>query len=490
MSQSKLIASVFMMLLMVLSAGEVSAQTISCGPIYCEGNEVTINASDFVWRKNLIPYTGHEAMCTRSEGQGLRWIDRINNMPDYLLDFYQEYGKKVHEVLDGGNNWSSDPEMGIFDESQNRYYVKLKVFEGSLDFEFPKGASNELIAEYARQAVKVPTTENWNEANAFTSFLTICLSKDFPEAFWLQNYYRWGDSYYYNYNFTRSTGKGSMTFTQTFYFVLKTSDFDRRIDGFESAAAVASAVKEYNEKVEMVLSGCPDGNRYDQIVYLNDWLTKHNSYCSIYSTEQDRVSAIVWSPMSALRETTGESGPVCEGYARAFKVLCDAKSIPCVLVDGFAKGSPNEVAESHMWNEVEMEDGKWYAVDVTWNDPIDPKNRKVSGMESHYWLLLGSQDQVSKGFTFSESHPVSITWDINPEFEKMWDYSIMSFITTHRYSGGSAIIAVDNDTPSSDVQVYDLHGRLLGTSHTQAEAERFFKVSPVIIVNGKKLLRH
>ena len=472
-----------------MSVGDISAQTVSCGPISCEGEEVTIDTRDFVWCENLLSYSGREDFSTRSEGQGHRWIDRIKNMPDYLLTFYQEYGKKIHDVLDGGINWSSDPEKGVFLESQNKYYVELKVFEGSLNFEFPKDASKELIAEYASQAVREPIQKNWNEANPFIFFMAICLSKDYPEAFWLRNYFRWGDRYSYRYSYNTSTGSASMTYTQTVYFTLKASDFDRRIDGFESPEVIASAVKEYNQKVNEVISGCPNKNRYDQIVYLNDWLTMHNSYCSIYKTNYDNVSAIVWSPLSALRETTGEKGPVCEGYARAFKVLCDEKSIPCVLVEGFAKTARTSAGESHMWNEVQMEDGLWYAVDVTWNDPTDSKNRKESGMESHNWLLLGSQDKVSNGFTFSESHPVGITWDVDPELEKQWDYSVKSFITSHKYSGSNAIVAVDNDTPSSKVQVYDLHGHLLGTCRTVSEVESFFKFNPIIIVNGKKMLR-
>ena len=478
----------FVMLLMVLSAGGAAAQTVSCGPIYGQGEEVTIDARDFAWRENLLSFTGRDDWPTRSEGQGRRWIDRIKNMPDYLLDFYQEYGEKVQEVLDGGINWTSDHEKGVYDESANRYNVKVKDFEGSLTFEFPKDASKDLIGEYAWQAVRVPIQKNWNEANAFTYFLTICLSKDFPQAFWLRNAFRWGDSWNYRYNYNTSTGKGTITFTQRFFFTLKASDFDRRIDGFESPTTIAAAVEEYKQKVNEVTSSCPSGNRYDQIVYLNDWLTKHNSYCSIYNTDFDNVSAIVWSPMSALRETTGANGPVCEGYARAFKIFCDEVGIPCVLVEGFAKGSPSATASSHMWNEVEMEDGLWYAVDVTWNDPIDSKNRKISGMETRKWLLWGSQDEVSKGFTFAQSHPVGITWDLDPDLEKEWDYSVQSFITTHKYSGGSAIRTVDNDRRTQDVQVFDLQGRRLGTGRTPAEAVRFPKTSPVIIVDGKKML--
>lgn len=53
-----------------------------------------------------------------------------------------------------------------------------------------------------------------------------------------------------------------------------------------------------------------------------------------------------------------ESRSVCEGYAEAFKLLCDREGIPCIIV----------VSSNHMWNHVQMEDGNWYSVDNTWDD--------------------------------------------------------------------------------------------------------------------------
>ena len=52
---------------------------------------------------------------------------------------------------------------------------------------------------------------------------------------------------------------------------------------------------------------------------------------------------------------------VCEGYAKAFKILCRKFGIDCVLVVGDAGGG-------HMWNYVKLENNNWYLVDVTWDD--------------------------------------------------------------------------------------------------------------------------
>lgn len=59
---------------------------------------------------------------------------------------------------------------------------------------------------------------------------------------------------------------------------------------------------------------------------------------------------------------------VCEGYAKAFKVLCDAVDLPCLLIVGEAQQSGVFYGSSnHMWNAIPL-DGAWYAVDTTWDD--------------------------------------------------------------------------------------------------------------------------
>lgn len=51
-------------------------------------------------------------------------------------------------------------------------------------------------------------------------------------------------------------------------------------------------------------------------------------------------------------------------------MLCDEAGIPCALISGKGNGG------AHMWNAVQMDDGKWYAVDVTWDDSGDPSTPK------------------------------------------------------------------------------------------------------------------
>ena len=68
---------------------------------------------------------------------------------------------------------------------------------------------------------------------------------------------------------------------------------------------------------------------------------------------------------------------LCEGYAKAFKYLCDltkfdSNRIECRLVSGLMQSVPGEngrvTSGSHMWNIVTMDDGRNYLVDVTNSD--------------------------------------------------------------------------------------------------------------------------
>ncbi|MBD5131622.1 MAG: leucine-rich repeat protein [Clostridiales bacterium] len=60
-----------------------------------------------------------------------------------------------------------------------------------------------------------------------------------------------------------------------------------------------------------------------------------------------------------------ERGAVCEGYARAFQLLLNARGIQNVFVTGESR------KEKHAWNLVKLDDGEWYWYDLTWDDTPD-----------------------------------------------------------------------------------------------------------------------
>ena len=163
-------------------------------------------------------------------------------------------------------------------------------------------------------------------------------------------------------------------------------DKDYWIEPYKSSSDVYSDRQAMNGGITAALSKVDrTSSPYAQLRAIHDWLCEQNAYDTDVSSKDYRK----FEAVSAL-DTDPYTMPVCEGYARAFKLLCDRLSIPCMLVDGI--GYAGGTSELHMWNIVRL-DGAWYAVDVTWDDS--------HGNQAYF--LVGSETFVD-GRTFSESH--------------------------------------------------------------------------------------
>lgn len=127
-------------------------------------------------------------------------------------------------------------------------------------------------------------------------------------------------------------------------------------DGFYSKSNVETA----ETQVENVLDNITYslyGSDYDKIKKVHNYLVDHVSYDqSNNAISHGLYGALVYN------------SAVCDGYAKAFKYILDKIGISCVEVCGTAENSSGNT-ENHAWNDVLL-DGNWYAIDVTWDDPI------------------------------------------------------------------------------------------------------------------------
>ena len=77
-----------------------------------------------------------------------------------------------------------------------------------------------------------------------------------------------------------------------------------------------------------------------------------------------------------------KEGAVCDGYARAFQLVCDCFNIPSLIATGRSDN------QKHAWNVVQIDD-QWYWVDVTWDDcRIDD------------FISVGSYNRYETGFDY------------------------------------------------------------------------------------------
>lgn len=122
---------------------------------------------------------------------------------------------------------------------------------------------------------------------------------------------------------------------------------------------------------------------YNKVKKVHDILAARSTYNRYPPSEMARM--LSHCAYSALIGGDGFE-PVCDGYSKAFKIVLNIMDIPCAVV----------VNDDHMWNNVKMDDGLWYNVDLTWDDNGD--------IPSTAYFLVGSGTSIY-GTPFSQSHP-------------------------------------------------------------------------------------
>lgn len=96
-------------------------------------------------------------------------------------------------------------------------------------------------------------------------------------------------------------------------------------------------------------------NRYSFIVSIREYIADTVYYPDLNTSDyvmsaHDAYGALI------------EGRAVCQGYSDAVKLICDYYNIPCVCISGTSGNA------GHMWNAIQMEDGIWYLMDLTWDD--------------------------------------------------------------------------------------------------------------------------
>ncbi|MBP3578227.1 MAG: Ig-like domain-containing protein [Lachnospiraceae bacterium] len=340
------------------------------------------------------------------DGTAVQWIDRLNTTGEFafIREFYDM-------LVEGSNNDGTDD--FLIDDS---FYYDVEGNTVShyeaVSIELPITLSDGTIPATQEEA-QARMVEIYTEKKDFYKNCALAgydaFDRDHPEVFWLSGTTAWGTS---RSSLPIGDAENGWSFVLGVIFWIqhvpdKDSDmsFNVREPEYNSQTVIEATIAEVNSNASAILSAVEGKTDLEKIRYFNEWLTKNNAYNS--SDDLDTIGHDCREVTSALEGLAGEEGPVCEAYARAFKLLCDRSGIDCVLVDGYPSTAPGEVLSGHMWNYVKV-DGAWYAVDVTWNDPMvsGKEEEKVSEREDEAWLLLGSQTITEYGMTYIDTHPV------------------------------------------------------------------------------------
>ncbi len=189
---------------------------------------------------------------------------------------------------------------------------------------------------------------------------------DYPEYFWIGGYST-------SFSFSISSGTYSLT-----NFDITFDEGNSDTSNYASFSAVKTAYTKMNSIIDS--NSISGSTRYDKVKAIHDKIAELNTYDYTFSAKMNHHPTGVF--------LNGKS--VCEGYAEAFKLLCDRESIPCILIIGTSETSSG--SGEHEWNAVQMDDGKWYGVDVTWDD-------QDSVSKIYYDYFLTGTSSVDSNFT-------------------------------------------------------------------------------------------
>lgn len=138
----------------------------------------------------------------------------------------------------------------------------------------------------------------------------------------------------------------------------------------QEKSAVQAKVKEILGKIIK-----PGMTSVQKELAIHDYLVENGEYNNS-SIENNIVLAEDHNAYGILVKGIG----VCESYAKAMHQLCKAAGVECIYVTGMGGNGP------HAWNMVRLDDGKWYNVDVTWDDPTYAnKNQQIVKVQHKYF---------------------------------------------------------------------------------------------------------
>lgn len=221
-----------------------------------------------------------------------------------------------------------------------------------------------------------------------------CLDFDEPQMFYSNGYCGMSGSY-----------TSSMV---SFYF--------RPLYGayFEDSQALRISLNEQLHDVadQVVREAAYYPRAYDKMKYFHDWLCENNdyNYAAVESSDYPiTVSGTPWSCVGGILSNSveGVEGPVCEGYSRAFQLLCQKAGITATVIT-----SDSGV---HMWNNLRY--GQyWSGVDVTWDDGND-------GTYNHNYFL----QQVNNMSGHEVDDATFVSWLEYPNLSVIADSTVLPF---------------------------------------------------------------
>lgn len=296
------------------------------------------------------PSSPDQEDAVKQEARYVDWIDRLK-LP--------EYARTMYGIMSGAESIFTDEnsfilpteqpggalsnvdlieavEFSMRDAYAGETGIRSTIFENEKFYTVAADAADSAIDYSALKQGDVVRTANFNglyvtkipkndydaqkkETCEYVAATYHAFDMDCPEVFWLSG----------KCKVRIMTVTDPATKDKEAYFFLVLADkngFTMRSPAWTADGSIASGIRRRDDAVKAILDAVTSGDVSGQVRQLNRWLTEHNQY----NTTPD-LTTIGNEPhecLAALEGRIGRDGPVCDGYSRAMKVLCDKLGIP------------------------------------------------------------------------------------------------------------------------------------------------------------------
>ncbi len=294
-----------------------------------------------------------------------------NVSSDYAFQVLNEIDKSLAENGERIPAKEETPEIKTV--SMNRYYYEQldeygkKIYD-KLHNNLEEIKKGDFSIEFGLEFNDLLNTENGSKIlNDSFQVAVNALTMDNPDLYYI--------------NITKiclETKTIKRAFSKTYEITICSSEGGILSEGFENQEYINNTRNTLEGIKGEIIKACKDKTTKTQIKIVHDYLVDTIEYDSNAGSNIYNIYGALVSKKS-----------VCEGYARAFKYILDDLGIPCIIVCGVGTNT-NGDTEKHAWNYVYL-NNNWYAVDVTWDDPIITGGKINDAIKSAYFLK-GSEE--------------------------------------------------------------------------------------------------
>jgi len=187
-------------------------------------------------------------------------------------------------------------------------------------------------------------------------------------------------------------------------------------DNYEVDIAKTASVSTAVDNAKKVVSHAANMSDVEKLDYYLETICEYTDYN--YDAADSSYTGGYGNPWQLIYVFDGDSSTkvVCEGYAKAFKYLCDMTSFDSDEIYTYCVSgnmiSSNGGGGAHMWNVIHMDDGNCYLVDVT--------NCDQSTLDSWLFMAKPYSGDEENGYLFCKNSSYSLTYTYSEDTKSLY----------------------------------------------------------------------